>query len=282
MVRRLLDEEQCMGINVRRDLQAKNLEPHIWTEQLIEFYRDTKAFLYETSVWNRTPLKQKYRSWIGQYLASWQTTRKVSQPLRILCFGDGLGFDSTFFCQAGHEVTYFEVSQKCQAFATKVFEGNAVCPRIVDRLDGLAPDSFDAIVCMDVLEHVPSPPDVVESFSRWLKPGGRLIVHSPFWLIARYYSTHLRKNRKYSGSLNLFRRHQLEPVGGNFFWDPIVFEHTSQARSLPLAMKIGRLLLCGARYESSPYCFLAKVLSRRDSRWQKELMHDVERMKPVP
>jgi SAM-dependent methyltransferase len=44
-----------------------------------------------------------------------------------------------------------------------------------------APDaSFDAILCSEVLEHVPEPSHALDEFTRLLKPGGVLILSAPF------------------------------------------------------------------------------------------------------
>lgn len=44
-----------------------------------------------------------------------------------------------------------------------------------------APDaSFDAILCSEVLEHVPEPTHALDEFTRLLKPGGVLILTAPF------------------------------------------------------------------------------------------------------
>lgn len=41
-------------------------------------------------------------------------------------------------------------------------------------------DSFDAVVCLEVLEHVPAPQQVVNEIARVLRPGGRLWLSMPF------------------------------------------------------------------------------------------------------
>ncbi|MBF0434241.1 MAG: methyltransferase domain-containing protein [Magnetococcales bacterium] len=40
--------------------------------------------------------------------------------------------------------------------------------------------SFDAILCSEVLEHIPEPTHALDEFSRLLKPGGYLILTAPF------------------------------------------------------------------------------------------------------
>lgn len=46
----------------------------------------------------------------------------------------------------------------------------------VEALAEQAPDSFDAITCMEMLEHVPEPASIIDACARLLKPGGRLFL----------------------------------------------------------------------------------------------------------
>lgn len=46
--------------------------------------------------------------------------------------------------------------------------------------------SFDAVMCVEVLEHVPYPVDALRELARLLKPGGQLIVTAPFCSLTHY------------------------------------------------------------------------------------------------
>ena len=46
----------------------------------------------------------------------------------------------------------------------------------VEQLAEEQPASFDAITCMEMLEHVPEPASIIEACTRLLKPGGRLFL----------------------------------------------------------------------------------------------------------
>lgn len=50
--------------------------------------------------------------------------------------------------------------------------------------------SFDAIMCIEVFEHLPDPIAAVREFSRLLKPGGYLIVTSPFASLTHFAPYH--------------------------------------------------------------------------------------------
>lgn len=52
---------------------------------------------------------------------------------------------------------------------------------VSDITDIPAPDaSFDAVLCSEVLEHVPEPTHALDEFARLLKPGGVMILTAPF------------------------------------------------------------------------------------------------------
>jgi len=82
-------------------------------------------------------------------------------------------------------------------------------------------ESFDAIMCVEVFEHLPNPILAIKEFSRLLRSGGQLIITAPFCSL-----THLAPYHFYSGFSQYFYKTHLPAYGfeivelqenGNFF-----------------------------------------------------------------
>jgi 2-polyprenyl-3-methyl-5-hydroxy-6-metoxy-1,4-benzoquinol methylase len=272
---RLYHEELRLGHNVDEEVRKSGIIHNEWNEALIRLYQQTDSFLYDSAAWNRNPRKLAMRQWVGDFL-----DRCRDRPRTILTFGDGPGFDSAFLAQRGFDVTYFEVSELNRAFARRVFE-HLQCPvRMIENARELTPGQFDAVVCLDVLEHVHAPEEIVAEFATYLRPAGKLIVHAPFYLTAGRFVTHLNSNRKnYSGDITrLYGRHGFILEDGRLCWDPLVLEKTSSdaARSRnrwlwKTILRVAGLVFRGGRFWSQPYTILAELLIRPDPRWQEGL-----------
>lgn len=85
----------------------------------------------------------------------------------------------------------------------------------------LPDQSFDAIMCTEVFEHIPNPLAAIAEFSRLLKPGGRLILTAPFASLTHFAPYHFA-----SGLSRFFYEHHLPlnrfkidemTFNGNFF-----------------------------------------------------------------
>ena len=62
---------------------------------------------------------------------------------------------------------------------------------VSDITDLPAPDgSFDAIMCIEVFEHLPDPVSAIREFSRLLKQGGFLVISAPFCSLTHFAPYH--------------------------------------------------------------------------------------------
>lgn len=84
------------------------------------------------------------------------------------------------------------------------------------------PDAtFDAVMCTEVLEHVPDPVAALKELNRVLKPGGYLLITAPFASLTHFAPFHFA-----SGLSSFFYKHHLGLMGydildlqenGNYF-----------------------------------------------------------------
>ncbi|TKR33004.1 bifunctional 2-polyprenyl-6-hydroxyphenol methylase/3-demethylubiquinol 3-O-methyltransferase UbiG [Luteimonas gilva] len=104
-------------------------------------------------------------------------------PLRgaaVLDVGCGGGLLSEALAGEGARVTAIDLAPELIKIAKlhRLESGVEVDYRLsaVEALADEQPGSFDAITCMEMLEHVPDPASVLSACAALLKPGGRLFV----------------------------------------------------------------------------------------------------------
>lgn len=230
-------ERRRPGSTVAREYDGPR---HVCAPELDAFYSHTSAFVYELAVWNRNLLKSRMRKWVGQRLSA------SGRPLDVLCMGDGLGFDSLHLARQGHRVTFFELPGLTERFARELFARSDVNVTVLTDRSLITCGSFDAITCFDVLEHVSDPAATVRWMRSQLRAGGLLYVSAPFYMIHRAYPTHLRANRRHSGSMKLYTDSGLELAGGVWTWHPLVFQAPGDGKLRCSRLTRWKLRLTGA------------------------------------
>ena len=106
--------------------------------------------------------------------------RTALHGARVLAVGCGAGLLSEALAGAGADVTALDLSPELIRVAKLhgLETGVQVDYRVqsVEALAAQAPASFDAIACMEMLEHVPDPGAIIRACATLLKPGGRLFL----------------------------------------------------------------------------------------------------------
>lgn len=106
--------------------------------------------------------------------------RTELRDARVLDVGCGAGLLSEALAQAGARVTAIDLAPELVKVARlHALESGARVDYRVQSAEDIAaaePASYDAVTCMEMIEHVPDPLSVIRACTQALRPGGRLFV----------------------------------------------------------------------------------------------------------
>jgi 2-polyprenyl-3-methyl-5-hydroxy-6-metoxy-1,4-benzoquinol methylase len=110
--------------------------------------------------------------------------RKNGAGLRVLDAGCGDGNFTQSLSEAGFEMYGIDLSEGGISLAMRRYPACHFAKwSVYDEYQGAFPEvpSFDAIVCVEVIEHLYSPRVLVQRAKEALSPGGLVIVTTPYW-----------------------------------------------------------------------------------------------------
>lgn len=181
----------------------------------------SSQFDYERAVWGQEALRPGARSLAGHRLA--EALRAVPARGAVLEFGCGAGRNLEALGHARPDLRRVGIDVSRTALAHAATRMPEVDLRRLDDPEGPLPaadDEFDAVLVLDVLEHLADPARALAELRRVLKPGGALHLQVPCegdalsvwrWLPppARYWK------RDLGGHVQRFRRAELTQLVRN-------------------------------------------------------------------
>ncbi|MEO8161112.1 MAG: bifunctional 2-polyprenyl-6-hydroxyphenol methylase/3-demethylubiquinol 3-O-methyltransferase UbiG [Arenimonas sp.] len=106
--------------------------------------------------------------------------RVALRGARVLDVGCGAGLLSESMAKEGAQVIALDLAPELVEIAKlHLLESGLQVDYRLQSAEAIAeamPGAFDAVTCMEMLEHVPDPGSVMQACATALKPGGRLIV----------------------------------------------------------------------------------------------------------
>lgn len=99
---------------------------------------------------------------------------------RVLDYGCGRGEFTEYLAQLGFQATGVDLSEEAINFNRRDFPSLEWQPIFVDQPAPFDDGAFDAVWCSEVVEHVYDVNGIFAEFSRLLKPGGLLVLTTPY------------------------------------------------------------------------------------------------------
>jgi 2-polyprenyl-3-methyl-5-hydroxy-6-metoxy-1,4-benzoquinol methylase len=178
---------------------------------------------------NEIELLDQLESTHWWYIARKEVLRKWAGNLRpgsrILDIGAASGGNGLMLRKMGFEIVCVELSnigyELCKEKKLHVIQADA-------RKIPIVSESFDAIVCLDVLEHIEEDTEVVSEIHRLLKQNGDFLISVPedmeMWSSHDVHVGHVRRYSKMEVvNLLAFARLSIEYIwSANFILKPIV------------------------------------------------------------
>ena len=178
--------------------------------------------------------------------------KKIPAGSRILDAGAG-ELDQKIYCShlnyVSQDFGQYDGKGDGKGLQTKSWDNSKL--DIVSDITAIPePDaSFDAIMCIEVFEHIPDPISAIKEFSRLLKPGGYLIITAPFCS-----ATHFAPYHFYTG----FNRYFYEKhLGDNKFTISEINENGNFFEYV--AQELLRVPACTEKYTGKGISLLNKM-----------------------
>lgn len=204
-IRKLTEEERLApGTAIQSDMKDFDVVPFADSSNMANLYKNGLGLAIELATYIYDPGKQGMLRFIHMHLI--EDAHKLGRKLNLLCLGDGLGVDSIWLSNLGLNVDYMDYDQSMislcaekniQYFLNKSSSQQDL--RVITKLDS----AYDAIVCLEVIEHVSNAREFLEFTSTHLTDNGKLFISDCFSGVVERWPTHLYENEQFAHEMHL-------------------------------------------------------------------------------
>lgn len=225
-------EQQHPGRAVLQDIKSYDVVPFAMSPQMDVLYKRGIGLAIELAATHGDFGRMQMAAFI---VTSLVIKQKVHQkPLRVLALGDGIGADTIRLAQAGFHVDYMDYDQsnmskiaKLNFNLAKEISFSILNIRVVEKVSA----TYDAVVCLEVIEHVNSPVEFARDVAGYLADDGLLFMSECFNGIENRWPTHLEVNESFAGMLPWLICNEFDQVDCNLapYGKPYVFAKRQEA-----------------------------------------------------
>lgn len=203
---RVQQEKNSLGTAVSDDIKRFDVIPFHYSKEMEELYSMGDGFAIELAANYSDFARIKM---VGYILLRLLTEKRLlGRKMRVLAVGDGIGVDSVRLASAGFDVDYVDVDssitskvamENFRKYKEKLQSHSGTISVI--NIEQAKADKYDAVISLEVIEHVKEPIAFMEFISNQLRAGGLAFISDCFDGIKDYYPTHLASNENLAGML---------------------------------------------------------------------------------
>lgn len=134
-------------------------------EEVKEFYTFTPFYIFELAYWHMQRDQRIFRKQVASCAHG-----------DVLDYGGGIGDLCADLAERGLCVTYADVEGRTFEFAKWLFKKRNTSVDVINLSEEGLTKEYDTIICLDVIEHVPTPKELLIQLTSHIKKGGSLII----------------------------------------------------------------------------------------------------------
>ena len=227
-------EKNNPGLAVKNDIKNYDVIPYEDSSQISYLYKNGIGLAIELAATYDEPARLHMASYIYCVLTELQI--KSERKIKILALGDGIGIDSIRLAHAGFDVVYMDYDESVMSAIAKsnidiaIKNNGNLNISLINKVEEL----YDAVICLEVIEHISTPMQFIESIASYLTDDGLLLISDCFNGIESRWPTHLASNEKNSGLLPFMAAQNFELINYNRlpFAKPYLFKKNNSNISL--------------------------------------------------